>query len=320
MYTDPLYHACRVGDVRYVEIELSEDAELVHSCERTGATPLHHAAFYGHCSVIRALVECGAVVNHQDIYGFSPLHLAASHDQLDACRLLIRLGADTSLRDADGDSAEGRALLFRHWAVSQVLASHAAPRSKASPARFVPLPYRTVATGVASVGGGGEDTLPPAPAATQAGVPAVAAQSAITLDGVSLDGVGSPPTLPLSPPGPSSSTVLALESHTSSQSTHAGADAKLAGSPHQMLFEARALFDRYDSDGSGTIDCDELLNLLEECGHSSIPPEKKQQWFLECLARHDKDGSGAFEFSEFVHVYNAFKPEGLQMLMHNVQL
>jgi ankyrin repeat protein len=63
-------------------------------------------------------------VNHQDIYGFSPLHLAASHDQLDACRLLIRLGADASLQDADGDSAEGRALLFHHWSVSQMLAGH----------------------------------------------------------------------------------------------------------------------------------------------------------------------------------------------------
>ena len=71
-------------------------------------SPLHQAAFFGHLSLIKTLVEEHCV--HLDIkhtfggWAGTPLHAAINRNKPDAVRLLLSLGADTK---ADGTHING---------------------------------------------------------------------------------------------------------------------------------------------------------------------------------------------------------------------
>src|SRR5688572_20986612 len=61
------------------------------------------------------------------------------------------------------------------------------------------------------------------------------------------------------------------------------------------MLKARALFKKYDTDGNGTIDKDELEHIFDELGHKPSP---------ELMSRLDPDGSGTISFMEFVGAYD----------------
>ena len=83
--------------------------------EQTGRTPLHHATYDGHCSVVECLITSGADVNAIDIVSLilciyyteslhhqirkTSLHIAADegHDSVVQC--LITSGADVNAID-----------------------------------------------------------------------------------------------------------------------------------------------------------------------------------------------------------------------------
>ena len=58
--------------------------------------PLHEAAFQGHESVVRLLLERGADPSPKDIYGATPLHHAAWGGYEAVVLLLVEHGADVS--------------------------------------------------------------------------------------------------------------------------------------------------------------------------------------------------------------------------------
>ena len=61
------------------------------------------------------------------------------------------------------------------------------------------------------------------------------------------------------------------------------------------MLRARQLFSKYDLDGSGSIDRDELEKIFEEIGQK--PSE-------ELMQRLDPDGSGNITFMEFVNAFD----------------
>ena len=54
-------------------------------------------------------------------------------------------------------------------------------------------------------------------------------------------------------------------------------------------------FNKYDADGGGTIDCDELAALLRDCGHKNLAAADVEKLFAEA----DADSSGGIDFNEF---------------------
>ncbi|WP_373869174.1 ankyrin repeat domain-containing protein [Acinetobacter soli] len=72
-------------------IGMGADARLP---DASGNTPLHHAARFGHASLVTPLVEAGADVAALNALGWAPLHLAARHRHARVCLHLMAHGAN----------------------------------------------------------------------------------------------------------------------------------------------------------------------------------------------------------------------------------
>jgi hypothetical protein len=62
-------------------------ADVLHSVDQLGRTPVQLAAGRGHLAVLRLLVDAGATLDHADHEGATSLHAAAMHGH---DRLLVR--------------------------------------------------------------------------------------------------------------------------------------------------------------------------------------------------------------------------------------
>eukprot|EP00026_Physarum_polycephalum_P016314 Phypoly_transcript_17194.p1 GENE.Phypoly_transcript_17194~~Phypoly_transcript_17194.p1 ORF type:complete len:257 (+),score=54.55 Phypoly_transcript_17194:84-773(+) len=70
------------------------------------------------------------------------------------------------------------------------------------------------------------------------------------------------------------------------------------------IAEARAAFDKFDKDKSGTIDRNELKELLLSSMNRKMAPGMVERFVDAQMQLADKDGSGAIDFDEFLAVYN----------------
>lgn len=61
------------------------------------------------------------------------------------------------------------------------------------------------------------------------------------------------------------------------------------------MVKARTLFAKYDTDGNGSIDKEELESIFKELGHKPSP---------ELMRKIDPDGSGNISFMEFVNAFD----------------
>jgi ankyrin repeat protein len=132
-----LIAAAEVGDDREVKALLDSDLSMdIDGGDRCESTALHHASNKGHLSVVKLLVEKGAIINatnmwektslhnsanngHLDVVQYlvengarmeatsnkkrlTPLHLAAQYDHFDVVKYLVEQGADVSAQSEDG--------------------------------------------------------------------------------------------------------------------------------------------------------------------------------------------------------------------------
>ncbi|XP_008241453.1 PREDICTED: caltractin [Prunus mume] len=72
------------------------------------------------------------------------------------------------------------------------------------------------------------------------------------------------------------------------------------GLPTQKRQEIKEAFELFDTDGSGTIDAKELNVAMRALGF-----EMTEEQITQMIADVDKDGSGAIDFDEFVHMMTA---------------
>jgi hypothetical protein len=67
--------------------------------------------------------------------------------------------------------------------------------------------------------------------------------------------------------------------------------------PHEETMMLRAAFDLFDADKSGALDYSEVRTAMESCGMLLTDKE------IHDVAAHiDKDGSGTFDFAEFIEL------------------
>ncbi len=77
---EKLIAAAKQGDIEVTRVLLQGHPEFIDRKDETGATALHHAAFYGHRTVVSLLVERGADVNVRDNrFGATPTGWAVEY-------------------------------------------------------------------------------------------------------------------------------------------------------------------------------------------------------------------------------------------------
>ncbi|QQR49189.1 ankyrin repeat domain-containing protein [bacterium] len=116
-----LHQAARQGDIRTLIMLLKTKARNINGRIRTGATPLHYAAKYGHYTCLSALVFCGAHVNVIDHIGWTPLHYAAANGNPSNVRILLGYGARVNTQNHIGQTPLHLALLNNNHKCVQML-------------------------------------------------------------------------------------------------------------------------------------------------------------------------------------------------------
>eukprot|EP00968_Pinguiococcus_pyrenoidosus_P016956 scaffold1651_cov317-Pinguiococcus_pyrenoidosus.AAC.21 len=90
----PLHHAAGLGSVKMVELLVGNGADL--SLQSGAGTPLHWAAGNGHFEAVDTLLGLGAAVDSANEQGITPVIMAAAGGGSgDVVELLVKRGADT---------------------------------------------------------------------------------------------------------------------------------------------------------------------------------------------------------------------------------
>ncbi|KAK9744715.1 Ankyrin repeats (3 copies) [Popillia japonica] len=91
-WCSPIHLAVLIENLSIVKF-LVEKGALVNSCNAGRQTPLHFAAKLGNVKIVNYLLDNGANINMFDMDDRSPLSLAVLHEYEDVARILIRKGA-----------------------------------------------------------------------------------------------------------------------------------------------------------------------------------------------------------------------------------
>jgi len=71
-------------------------------------------------------------------------------------------------------------------------------------------------------------------------------------------------------------------------------------------------FDKYDRDGSGSIDMTEMLSLLQDLQLLSRLKTEPEKFAAEMFAEYDENDDGVLDFEEFKNLYNAAIDDSLE--------
>ena len=87
-----LHRASAGGNVTVVSELLKSGYRNLTAKNHDGQSAIHLATFFGHCGVLRELIQHGANVNVTDSSGYTPLHFAAQANQPEAMEILLDKG------------------------------------------------------------------------------------------------------------------------------------------------------------------------------------------------------------------------------------
>ncbi len=90
-------------------------------------TALHLAAYHGHTTLAKLLLDNGASVNIQSSWESTPLHVAAFNNRTTSVTLLLQHGADLTIQDDNGNIALHKAILGKSQECFKVLLKHNSP-------------------------------------------------------------------------------------------------------------------------------------------------------------------------------------------------
>ena len=91
---------------------------------KTGWTPLHYAATYGHLDIMKLLIEQHAYIDAESPNKTTPLMMAAHYGTPAAVKLLLEEGADPSLKNQLGLTAIDFAHRANRKDAAELIASH----------------------------------------------------------------------------------------------------------------------------------------------------------------------------------------------------
>jgi Ankyrin repeats (3 copies)/Ankyrin repeats (many copies) len=126
---NPLHGAAYSGNLKVVRILIEYDPAYINARDEDGQTPLDWASIgrnFKDGSILRLLLEHGAVINVQDQTGWTPLHTASNSGALEVVRLLLEHGADVEAKKNDGKTALQVAADKGHDEVVKLLREHEA--------------------------------------------------------------------------------------------------------------------------------------------------------------------------------------------------
>ena len=89
---DALWDAVKTGDLDVVSHFIAVHMADVDVKDGSGWTPLHYAAYYGHVSIVSALLGSGADVNVKGNGGWTPLPWALYHGRVSIVSALLAVG------------------------------------------------------------------------------------------------------------------------------------------------------------------------------------------------------------------------------------
>uniref|UniRef100_G1RY90 Poly [ADP-ribose] polymerase n=1 Tax=Nomascus leucogenys TaxID=61853 RepID=G1RY90_NOMLE len=107
----PLHLAAGYNNLEVAEYLLEHGAD-VNAQDKGGLIPLHNAASYGHVDIAALLIKYNTCVNATDKWAFTPLHEAAQKGRTQLCALLLAHGADPTMKNQEGQTTSGSALLI----------------------------------------------------------------------------------------------------------------------------------------------------------------------------------------------------------------
>lgn len=84
--------ACRVGNIKIVQLLLKKQPVLLHEGSKFRDTPLITAVYYGHVDIVQYLIEQGADLTktyYQDYSDYTALHWAAYQNQVETVKVLL---------------------------------------------------------------------------------------------------------------------------------------------------------------------------------------------------------------------------------------
>ena len=119
-----LWDAVIAGNVTEAIVSIRAGADvngLDTRVEPNGRRPLNWEAIRNDTAMISSLLDAGANINSANRTGFTPLHHAAESGSKEAAILLIARGANLALRNRYGQTPEQTATGLRHPEVAEIL-------------------------------------------------------------------------------------------------------------------------------------------------------------------------------------------------------
>jgi len=106
---DKIFNTIFAGDNQQLVDLISTGADVnVH--DRSGRTPLMHAAIDSKVDMMATLIDNGANVDIQDKAGWCALHFAAQESSFDSCKLLLENKAAVDVQDIHGNTPLAKAV------------------------------------------------------------------------------------------------------------------------------------------------------------------------------------------------------------------
>lgn len=102
---NPLIRAASKGRLPFVQSLLGQGANVNTRSSKSGAAPLHLAAFHARAEVVGELLKQGANKDALDDKQGTPLHWAAMNNRLNIVAILLDAGADFTIRRNGKDGA-----------------------------------------------------------------------------------------------------------------------------------------------------------------------------------------------------------------------
>lgn len=122
---DVLIDAIRSGNLDEVVSNIQDNRNINYK-DKSGKTPLHHAAAYGQMEIANYLVSNGADINVKDNNDYTPLQIAAYEGHKDLVAFLVSKGADVNTVNSYGVCPIHRAIFGNNLDIVKILVSNGA--------------------------------------------------------------------------------------------------------------------------------------------------------------------------------------------------
>ncbi len=99
---ESIHDAAKSEDVNQMKSFIDKGYNVNAIEKKTGWTPLHSAASFGHISIAEMLINNGANVNMTSNSGSTPLHIAVDQGNVSLAEFLISKEADVNAKNAAG--------------------------------------------------------------------------------------------------------------------------------------------------------------------------------------------------------------------------